>query len=60
MTRISGQSRPGNGFPEHHAPDYWRFLPDSQHALFNGLELLASERLAHRTYTQLIGIAQKR
>jgi SAM-dependent methyltransferase len=52
-------SVPGNGFPEHHVPDYWRFLPNSQRVLFHELELLAFEQLTHRTYTELIGIARK-
>jgi SAM-dependent methyltransferase len=52
-------SVPGNGFPEHHKPDHWRFLPDSQQGLFHELQLLAFEQLAHRTYTQLIGIARR-
>ena len=52
-------SVPGNGFPEHHGPDYWRFLPDVQHVLFDGLQLLAFEQRAHRIYTELIGIARR-
>jgi SAM-dependent methyltransferase len=54
-------SAPGNGFPEHHGPDHWRFLPDAfKRVFFDGMELLAFERLEHQSYAQLIGIAQAR
>lgn len=53
-------SAPGNGFPEHHAPDHWRFLPDAfKHVMFEGLELLAWEEMEHPPYKQLIGLARK-
>ena len=53
-------SVPGNGFPEHHNPDHWRFLPDAfKRVIFDGMELLAFEQIVHRTYVQLIGIARR-